>query len=431
MSQPRNIVSVNTADHGGGAERIAWTLFKGFQRSGNQSWLVVGDKKSDDPGVLPFYLSPHIDYTPYGKWPRAAWIKWLRWFDRRAGREDFNSPYSKYLPTLSGSLPDVIHCHNLHGGYFDLRVLANLSRRLPVFWTLHDCWAFTGHCAYPNGCPRWQSGCGKCPELSLPPAVERDATRANLRRKGTIYAESRLHVATPSRWLMNRVEQSILAPAIVERRVIPNGVDLTLFKPACRQQVREELGIPQAARVVMFAAVKSKTNPYKDYETIRSAVRRVAHRAQSVNLHCLVIGEQAAEESHGNSVIQYIPFQAQGQLAKYYQASDIYLHAAKEDVLPTVIIEAMSCGTPVVATAVGGIPEMIEHQEHGLLVQAGAFEEMAAAIELLLKHDAARQEMGRRAAETARRKFDQQRMISDYLAWYAQILQQNTVNAAA
>lgn len=418
-----NIVSVNTADHGGGAERIAWTLFKAFQQNGLGSWLVVGDKKSDDPGVIPFFQSPHIDYQRYGSWPRQTLQRWRKWLDRRSGRDDFNFPYSKYLPSITGSPADVIHFHNLHGGYFDLRVLAKLSRRHPVFWTLHDSWPFTGHCACPNGCGRWQTGCGACPDLSLPPAVERDATRSNWRRKRAIFLQSKFYLATPSQWLMDRAEQSVLSPAIMERRVIPNGVDLTVFKPGCQQLARQELNIPQNVRLVVFAANNPKTNPYKDCATIRNAVKRAAKRMPDVELRCLIIGEQSANDSNGNGLIQYVPFQTREKLAQYFQAADIYLHAAKEDVLPTVVMEAMGCAAPVVATAVGGIPELVTHQENGLLVPKGDADSMASAIELLLTNDSARQAMGRRAAETAKRCFDHKNMVASYLEWYGEVLE--------
>lgn len=103
-----------------------------------------------------------------------------RAFDRWRGREDFSFPYDR--PNLRPTT-DILHLHNLHGGYFDLRQLPRLSQTLPTFITLHDTWLLSGHCAYSNGCQRWQIGCGHCPDLTLYPATPRDATAQNWQRK--------------------------------------------------------------------------------------------------------------------------------------------------------------------------------------------------------------------------------------------------------
>ena len=116
--------------------------------------------------------------------------------------------------TLRVSGPSVIHCHNLHSGYFDLRALPWLSRVAPVVLTLHDAWLLSGHCAHSFGCDRWKNGCGACPDLSIPPAIAKDGTAANWKRKRRIFERSQLYVVTPSQWMMDRAQQSILAPAI-------------------------------------------------------------------------------------------------------------------------------------------------------------------------------------------------------------------------
>src|SRR5262249_24448165 len=150
-----------------------------------------------------FHESPHVDYTRQHPLRRAR-LRLRRRIDPWLGLEDFNHPYTRHLAELSGRRPDVLLCNNLHGGYFDLRQLPWLSMRLPVVLRLADSWAFTGHCAVPGQCDRWRTGCGRCPDLATPPAVSRDATRFNWQRKRWILARSRVHVAAPSRWLMDR-----------------------------------------------------------------------------------------------------------------------------------------------------------------------------------------------------------------------------------
>jgi glycosyltransferase involved in cell wall biosynthesis len=424
MSQPlRKIVSVNTADRGGGAEHAAWTLFKGFERQGLESWLVVGDKKTDDPNVLPFFLSPHVDYRPYADAVFQAELEAARRRELAAGIEDFNFPYSKYLPTITGSEPDAIVCHNLHGGFFDLRVLPELSQRIPIFLVLHDHWTFTGHCGCPLECSRWQTGCGGCPDLTLPPAIQRDATDLNWRTKREILARCRLYVTSPTQWLLDRARQSILAPAMLESRVIPCPIDVTRFHPADRAQVRRELGLPLDAHVLVFAAHKARTNPYKDSATVEASVQRLAQLMPDDEILFLGLGEEAPEIRVGNTRLRFLPFQPPELAARYLQAADVYLHAARQENFGLVTAEAQACGTPVVATAVGGLPEVIADGQRGWLVPPGDAEQMATATAHLLQNPPVQMRFGDQAARHARQHWAEQRVVNQFLSWIAEVRQ--------
>ena len=152
-----------------------------------------------------------------------------------------------------------------------------------MFLTLHDMWTFTGHCGYSLGCERWRLGCGECPDLTLYPPVDRDGTAFNLSRKREIYRRSRLRVATPSRWLLEKAKASALWDGVAEARVIPYGVDLRIFQPGNRAEVRGRLGIRPDARVLLFAAHGGKGNPYKDYDTVHEAVSRIGSESRENN----------------------------------------------------------------------------------------------------------------------------------------------------
>jgi glycosyltransferase involved in cell wall biosynthesis len=320
----RKVASVNTSDRGSGAEQVAWTLFKGFERRGLESWLVVGDKKTKDPHVLPFFLSPHVDYRPYADPRLRNDLREDRLRDVEQGIEDFHYPYTKHLPAMTGSQPDVFLFHNLHGPYFDLRELAGLSAKTPSFLVLHDCWTMTGHCAYPVNCTRWQMGCGHCPDLSLPPSIQKDASGINWARKRSIYEGSHLFVAAPSRWLLDRARCSILAPAIRENRVIPCPVNVQLFRPAPQDWARRELGLPRDAHVLLFAAHRTRTNPYKDMATIERAVHSLACRMPDKQIVFIGLGEEGPEQQAGNTRLRFLPFQSRDNVARYLQAADLY-----------------------------------------------------------------------------------------------------------
>ena len=145
-----------------------------------------------------------------------------------------------------------MHMHNLHGGYFDLRELPYLTHRVPTVITLHDAWMLTGHCAHWFDCDRWRTGCGECPHLDTHPALLRDKSAFNWRRKRGIYERSDLRLATPAQWLADRIGESMLGVPTEEIRVIPQGIDLAVFRPGDRSLARRELGLDDDLFVALF-----------------------------------------------------------------------------------------------------------------------------------------------------------------------------------
>jgi glycosyltransferase involved in cell wall biosynthesis len=281
-------------------------------------------------------------------------------------------------------------------------------------------WLLTGHCAHSLACDRWITGCGQCPELSIYPAIPRDATAFNWRRKRDIYAAARLHVATPSRWLMEKVEKSMLHPGIVDAKVIPNGVDRAIFKPAPQAPARTALGLPPNVPILLFAAAGIRSNAFKDYNTLRQAIARVAGQFSDPLLF-LALGETAPDEAIGSARVRFLPFEAEpARVALHYQAADLYLHAAHADTFPNSILEALCCARPVVATSVGGIPEQIDHGLTGFLTPPADPAALADAI-LRLLNDAPLRQCMSRAAALAAQKFDLRRQADQYLDWYRQL----------
>lgn len=443
-----NILQVGHYDIAGGAERIAMNLLREYRAAGHRAKMAVGEKRGDDPDVFSLdsdalrspwvrrWMKIEAGLPPVGSFRGAGRLRGLARLigeparQRRiaAGQEDFDFPATRQLAdrffegadaARKGGL--IIHCHNLHIGYFDLRQLPALSREHCLVLTLHDMWLLSGHCAHSLQCPRWQSGCGECPNLGVYPPVARDATAFNWRRKKGLYAECRLHVATPSAWLMEKVERSMLWEGVVEAKVIPNGVDRGVFKPASREAARQVLGLPQDARILLFAAADTRSNPFKDYRTLRAAIEQVAERLGE-QVMFVALGEAHADERVHGSRVHFVPFERNAmKVAQYYQACDLYVHAALADTFPNSILEAMSCGRPVVATNVGGIGEQVEQGVSGLLTAAGDAAQLAQGVLHLLGNDSLRQRMGEQAAAIAHERFDLSRQAREYLRWYGRI----------
>lgn len=439
------ILHVSLCDNFGGAHKIAYELFRGHRLRGQDSYLAVGVKTFSDPDILEipnnYYRNPWSRFwrtkqkrlTGYQATNSARVAGWLanmgepgRWLEWQRGIEDFNYPATQHLPDLTPKRPDLIHAHNLHGGYFDLSSIAELSNQIPIVLTLHDEWTFTGHCSYTLGCDRWEIGCGNCPHLDIYPAIRRDGSAYNWQRKREIYSRSKLYLSASSRWLLDRALRSMMKHAVVESRVITYGIDLKVFKPGDKHTAREELGLPQEAQILLFIANKTYSNPFKDYATMEDATRRIAAGSANRETVFISLGEERKEQRIGSAVLRYVGFLSDPEkVARFYQASDLYLHAAKSEAFGLVMVEAQACGVPVVATAVGGIPEVVEDGHTGFLVHQGDSEAMAARALQLLNDEPLRKRMSEQAINTARRRFCLERHVDDYLNWYQEILKKD------
>lgn len=438
-----NILEVSTYDCHGGAARDCWQLLQGYRRLGQSAFIAAGRKLSDDPFAIQIHPDGPAIEKPFAQDDLCTPVeREQRRRDVSAGVEDFCYPASRGILEMLPCKPDIVHCHNLHGGYFDLSFLPELSAKLPVVLTLHDAWLLAGNCAHSFDCERWQDGCGSCPDIHIYPGLQADETAGNLARKKAIYTRSRLRIATPCRWLMSKVERSVLAEGMVEGRIIPYGLDFEFFRPGDRRDARRVLGLPQEGMIFLFSADNIRGNPWKDFNTLRQAVEIFAAQGQEVLF--LALGETAPEERFDKAVIRFVPFERDTtRVAAFFQAANIYLHAARADTFPLVILEALACGTPVAATAVGGIPEQVKglrglpgadkkalwnlSEATGALTLPGDPKAMARTLTALVQNPGLLEQLGRNAAADASKRFDIRREVDQYLEWYMEILDESVI----
>ena len=444
------IVQVNTQDTAGGAERVMMSLDAAFGRRGIGSQVLVGKKQTGADNITEITdRSISRKWSNFWGWVQQATARrrWpaipavcralqnLAYPTTLMGFENFHFPASRQLLTMCSRSPDLVHLHNLHGSYFDLRFLSPLSREVPVVITLHDAWLLSGHCAHGVTCERWQTGCGQCPDLTIYPAILRDGTRYNWKRKADIFAHSKLHIVTPCEWLMNRVKLSMLWPGVVSAEVICNGVDLNVFRPMAKSDCRQQLGIADDVKVLMFAANGIRANPFKDFATLRAALTKMGENTSRPIL-ALAIGDTPQTEQIGSIELRFVQFQDSPEImARYYNASDVYVHAARVDTFPNSVLEAMACGVPVVASAVGGIPEQVVSLEGlgesdgatqelatGILVPSGKPDLLSAALTRMLDDTVLRARLSRNARGLATKQFGLERQADRYLDYYRRIL---------
>jgi glycosyltransferase involved in cell wall biosynthesis len=444
------VLMVNTLAGVGGAAAVAGDLARTFRSRGHECHMAVGHSVGHPEGIISIPLghpvaTSAIDWAiglaprPLASLARALerTKRRLEWPEAPGQGKDYVGPAGSWrILEAAPRRPDIVHTHNLHGGYFDLRALPAISARVPVVMTLHDAWMLSGHCAHSFGCGRWRSGCGECPDLSIQVALPFDRSAENWCEKAEIYRKCRLRVATPSRWLMDKVESSMLWHGVVESQVIPNGVDRSIFRPGNRDQERQRLGLPLDATILLFVANGIRENIWKDYPTLEAAISRLRTRRDRVLF--LALGENGPAQVLGTTELRFVAAVPAGaETAAYYRAADLYVHAARADTFPNVVIEALACGVPVIATAVGGIPEQIRsgrgpgtdpsvrtfsaEEATGLLTPPGDAAAMAAAIDGLCDEPSNRFRLGRNAACDAAIRFDLDRQADTYIKWFGEI----------
>lgn len=280
-----------------------------------------------------------------------------------------------FLRKLSRIKPDIIHLHNLHGNYINLPMLFRYIKKhdIPVVWTLHDCWSFTGQCPYfiMVKCGRWRTGCHDCTQYKKYPASKVDRTKQMWHLKKKWFTGVRkMTIVTPSKWLGNLVKESYLKEYPV--KVINNGIDLDVFKPT-PSDFREKYGIGGGDKIVLFVSFGWSMRKGVD------VITQIRHLLED-KFKIVVVGitEDAIHE-FSDDIICIPRTNNQKELAEIYSTADVFVNPTREEVLGMVNVEALACGTPVVTFDTGGSPECIDGQS-GIVVGTDDIENMVFSI---------------------------------------------------
>uniref|UniRef100_UPI00123CFCFE glycosyltransferase n=1 Tax=Arenibacter lacus TaxID=2608629 RepID=UPI00123CFCFE len=293
-----------------------------------------------------------------------------------------NSATKDLIKIIERINPDIIHLHNIHGYYINITTLFNYlsSKSFPVVWTLHDCWAFTGHCVHFEsvGCNKWETLCENCPQTKqYPKSYYIDNSKNNyLDKKKLFNSVNNLTIVPVSYWLQNLLTQSFLKNNPIQ--TIQNGIDLSIFINKNLQSFRENYNIQDKYIFLGVASVWGSGKGYVDF-------LKLAQKLEPDEVIVLVGLTKKQMFDLPVGVIGIEKTQNKEQLAEIYATSNIFLNLTYADTFPTTNLEALACGTPIITYNTGGSPEAIS-EDTGFVVPPGDIVAVRKCLNKLKKH---------------------------------------------
>ena len=358
------VLQINSTCGVGSTGRIAVDIYDTLLRSG-------------DSGLIAFGRGENTSYANAFKIGNDIHIKLHGALSRITDRQGFYSASAtkRLIEKIKEYDPDIIHLHNIHGYYLNILSLFNFLAKAdkPVVWTLHDCWAFTGHCAYFSfaECNRWKSGCYSCPQKkSYPASLIMDNSKKNYAQKSRAFTSIKnLHIVTPSNWLADTVRESFLGKYPVH--TIYNGIDLEIFRPT-KSDFKKEYKLENKKIVLGVANIWEKRKGLNDFLTLRKLLPE--------DMEIVLVGlsrEQIALLPQGMLGIERTS--SVRELAEIYSAADVYVNPSVEETMGLTTLEALACGTPAVVYNATAVPEVVS-ENCGTVVEAGNVTALADGI---------------------------------------------------
>jgi glycosyltransferase involved in cell wall biosynthesis len=393
-----HIVLLSYHDSNGGAGIAAGRLKVALENAGHQVDYIVREKASSS------------NATKFGN----GIISWLKFIAERLFFLRFEKDKSiRFLfnPGVFGSdisshpliqQADIVHLHWVNFGFLSVSDIASLTRlNKPIFWTLHDMWAFTGGCHHSGDCDHFQQSCGDCKFVKNPNPNDFSHRMWEAKKQG--FASKNLHIITCSDWLGNRAKQSsILGDHDIQ--TIPNAIDTDFFSPTANS-----LGLDSSKKYILFVAMRVNA-PAKGFYLLKEALQFI----DSATTELLLVGGEMTEDlplrSHSFGQVS-----DKAKMRDIYAAADVFVTPSLEENLPNTIMEAMACGTACVGFKVGGIPEMIEHEKTGYVAQEFDPKDLAKGINWCLESTTA----GSKSRERAVDLYDQKIVAQQHLIYYA------------
>jgi putative colanic acid biosynthesis glycosyltransferase len=398
------ILQINSVCGTGSTGRIAANIHKKLINLGHESFIAYG--RGSNNGV---------DNTIRigSSFENFIHLLSTRLFDNHG----FSSKIAtkRFVKKIKQLEPDVIHLHNLHGYYIHIEVLFKyLSKsNIPVVWTLHDCWAFTGHCSYFDyvGCEKWKIKCNACPQKrNYPSSFLMDRSRENFKKKKAAFTSlSNLKIITPSNWLASLVKQSFLSNNSVE--IINNGVDLDIFRPRV-SEFRETHKLNNKFMILGVANVwdfRKGINCFIDLST----------KLVSDEILVLVGISPRQTKKLPENIISISRTESIIKLSEIYSSADVFVNPTLEDNFPTTNLEALACGSPVITFNTGGSIEALDANT-GRVLRHNTVIELYDTIKEI--KNLGKKFFSRNCRNRAKNFYNMNHRFSDYIDLYKKIV---------
>lgn len=402
------IVQINTTCGVGSTGKICVSICQLLAEQNCENYILYSYKTSGHPlGIS----------CSSGRYIRTQAIK-----SRLLGNYGFNSRQATktMIAQLGEFRPDIVHLHNIHGHDCNLEMLFGYFKehKTKLIWTFHDCWTFTGYCPYFDlaKCDRWKSSCEKCPQYRRHGLIF-DRSKLLYRRKKELFSGLDLTIVTPSQWLADLVKQSFLKDYPV--KVINNGIDLDLFRPT-PSDFRQKYRVPNDKYIVLGVAFGWDRR--KGLDVFVDLAKRFGEKYQIV----LVGTDDKVDRQLPASIISIHRTQNQRELAEIYTAADVFANPTREDNYPTVNMEAIACGTPVLTFRTGGSPEILD-ETCGAVVDCDDVDAMAREIIRICEE----KPYTREACLERAKCFDKNERYEEYIALYERIVAKRDQNNRA
>lgn len=400
---PVRVLQINSVCGIGSTGRIATDIHQVLKEQGHESYIAFGrDEPKNCDSVIRIG----------SKWDVYRHVALTRVFDKHGfGSKRATRAFLREVDKLN---PDIIHLHNIHGYYLNVELLFDYLKVAdkPVIWTLHDCWAFTGHCSHFDyiGCTKWRTGCFDCPQKEeYPKSVLFDNSRDNFFRKKTAFTGVKnLTIVTPSQWLAGLVGDSFLGDYPV--KVINNGIDLSVFKPT-PSDFRQRYSLENKFIILGVANVWTEKKGLQYFLELSSYLS-----SDEVIVLVGLTEKQKADLPSG--IIGIKRTNSVEELAEIYSDADVFINLTLEDNFPTTNLEVLACGTPVITFDTGGSAESID-KTCGFIARQGSLDDTLNFIRIVKKNR--KKVYEENCLNRARRLYDKKDRFADYISMYERI----------
>jgi glycosyltransferase involved in cell wall biosynthesis len=412
------ILQLSTFDLRFGASIAARRLHEALLAQGGDCDLLVSEVQSDSPRA-------HAAYKGLGKVQAKARHYLdslpLRLYARKPGLFSANWLGSSIHHTVDQFTPDIVHMHWCQSSFVPTSALPHLN--YPLVWTFHDMWAFTGGCHYSDGCDHYLKQCGRCPLLQS--NNSNDLSHWLWKQKDRAYGRlpKSLHVVCPSNWMAEAARRAPLLKG-VPVHVIANPISAQMFRPIDKKTARRLLGLPEKGQLLLMGAA-AQGDLRKGFDLLQDALRQYAVLPGAEPLGLVTLGtrnNKSANPTKGLTNWNIGFLQDEVSLSALYNAVDAVALPSREENLSNMLSEALCCGIPCLAFAIGGNGDLIQHQANGYLAKPGDTADMARGLHWILQNFGTEQRA--RIAEDAHARVSYEALVPQFLKLYNTILAQ-------